>query len=50
MSIDLSKLSIQDKKHAEDLCETIAALRVSGKDTTDLQKKLAELLGAENVS
>lgn len=46
MSVDLSKLSAHDKKIAEDLCESIAALRIAGKDTLELQKKLADILGA----
>jgi hypothetical protein len=43
-------LSSQDKKRAEELCELIAALHVAGKDTVELQKELANILGAENVS
>lgn len=49
MSIDVSKLSPDDKKRAEDLCEFIAALHTAGKDTSSLQKELAKILGAENV-
>jgi len=48
MSVDLTMFSSHDKKRAEELCELIAALRIAGKDTLELQKELAKLLGAEN--